>query len=117
MNHLWSETVNEQKQVEKWNRAGSPNPVRQSAIKGPAKSGEKKDAGCRSYESASGLCAVMAMAKLRSCAGEASLYCLRYFPPTGTAKYAVNTPVIGSTALPVISPLSFMSFASARTAE
>ena len=36
---------------------------------------------------------------------------------TGTAKYAVNTPVIGSTALPVISPLLFMSFASARTAE
>jgi len=56
-------------------------------------------------------------AKLCSCAGKSDLFCLRYFPPTGTAKYAVNTPVAGSTALPVISPLSFMSFASARTAE
>jgi hypothetical protein len=35
----------------------------------------------------------------------------------GTAKYAVNTPVNGSTALPVISPLLFMSFALARKAE
>jgi len=33
---------------------------------------------------------------------------------TGTAKYAVNTPVVGSTALPVISPLLFMSLALSR---
>lgn len=36
---------------------------------------------------------------------------------TGTAKYAVNTPVIGSAALPVISPLLFMSLALVSTAE
>src|SRR6266513_2782574 len=79
---------------------------------------EKKNAGCRSYESASGLCAF-----LRT--GESAFVCRErgaYFsfvsvPPTGTAKYAVNTPVIRSTALPVISPLLFMSLALASTAE
>ena len=40
-----------------------------------------------------------------------------FYRETGTAKYAVNTPVIGSAALPVISPLLFMSFALVRTAE
>jgi hypothetical protein len=38
-------------------------------------------------------------------------------PPTGAAKYAVKTPVVGSTALPVICPALFMSFALARIAE
>src|SRR5438132_3339481 len=46
-------------------------------------------------------------AKLRSCARKAVPAC-PYCPVAGTAKYAVNTPVIGSTALPVISPLLFM---------
>jgi hypothetical protein len=36
-------------------------------------------------------------------------------PPTGAAKYGVLTPA--SIALPVISPLSFMSFAVSRRAE
>jgi hypothetical protein len=35
----------------------------------------------------------------------------------GTAKYAINAPVLGSIALPVISPLLFMSFALARKPE
>ena len=38
-------------------------------------------------------------------------------PPTGAAKYAVKTSVVGSTALPVICPALFMSFALARIAE
>ena len=42
--------------------------------------------------------------------------CFPYCPPTGTAKYAINEPVAGSIALPVISPLLFMSFALARKA-
>jgi hypothetical protein len=42
------------------------------------------------------------------------LSCL-FYCETGTAKYAVNTPVNGSVALPVISPLLFISLASART--
>ena len=56
-------------------------------------------------------------AKLRSRAEKAALFSFRYCPPIGTAKYAINAPVVGSIALPVISPLSFMSFASARKAE
>ena len=42
---------------------------------------------------------------------------LPYYFPAGTAKYAINAPVVGSIALPVISPLLFMSLASARTPE
>src|SRR5690349_4053674 len=36
---------------------------------------------------------------------------------TGTAKYAVNAPVFGSAALPVISPLLLMSRATASILE
>jgi len=55
-------------------------------------------------------------AKLRSCAVKAAL--LPYCPVAGTAKYAVLAPVTGSViALPVISPLSFMSLAVSRMAE
>jgi hypothetical protein len=43
MNHYWSETVNEQKQVEKLrDRVGSPNRIPQIGAKDPAKSEEKK---------------------------------------------------------------------------
>ena len=54
-------------------------------------------------------------AKLRSFADNAALIFLCQFPPTGTAKYGVLTPA--SIALPVISPLSLMSFAVSRRAE
>src|SRR4029453_14611224 len=63
--------------------------------------GIKQNAGCRSSESTSGT------------------QCLSrpvYFE-TGTAKNSINAPVVGSIALPVISPLLFMSFASARKPE
>ena len=74
------------------------------------------DAGWRSDDRHPGF--VRFSAKLRSRAMENGPVSLRYFPLTGTAKYAVLAPVFGSViALPVISPLSFMSFASARTAE
>src|SRR4029450_8975837 len=55
-------------------------------------------------------------AKLRSCAkNSGSDSPFRYCPLTGTAKYAVLAPVTGSIiALPVISPLSFMSLAVSR---
>ena len=50
-------------------------------------------------------------------AQSAPYFLLFCYGERGTAKYAVNTPVIGSTALPVISPLLFMSFALASNAE
>jgi hypothetical protein len=55
-------------------------------------------------------------AKLRSCAKKGGAVSPRYFPVTGTAKYAVLTP-FASIARPVISPLSFMSLALRRWAE
>jgi hypothetical protein len=60
--------------------------------------GIKQNAGCRSSESTS---------------GTRCFPCL-FYCETGTAKYAVNTPVVGSKALPVISPLLFMSLALSR---
>src|ERR1700756_4832429 len=74
--------------------------------------GRKENAGCRSYESASGFCALRTFARFGS-----GPVLLPYCPPAGTAKYAINAPVAGSIALPVISPLLFMSFAFARKAE
>jgi len=71
------------------------------------------DAGWRSDDRHPGF--VRFSAKLRSRAMESGPVSLRYFPLTGTAKYAVLAPVFGSViALPVISPLSFMSFAVSR---
>jgi hypothetical protein len=73
------------------------------------------DTGWRSDDRHPGF--VRFSAKLGSRAMENGPVSLRYFPLTGIAKYAVNTPVIGSTALPVISPVLFMSFALASIAE
>jgi hypothetical protein len=57
-------------------------------------------------------------AKLRSRAMESGPVSLRYRLARGTAKYASLAPVAGSIiALPVISPLSFMSLAVSRMAE
>jgi hypothetical protein len=65
---------NEQKQVEKLRVKGdSPNPARAIGVKGSANSGEKKNAGCRSYESASGLCALIRT-------GEAAFVCFEGGP-------------------------------------
>ena len=61
---------------------------------------EKQNAGCRSSKSTSGTRCFSSLP-----------YC-----ETGTVKYAVNTPVIGSIALPVICPALFMSLALARVA-
>jgi hypothetical protein len=77
---------------------------------------EKKTAGCRVYELASGSLCVCRDGEAAFVRCESGPILCRQFPPTGTAKYAVNTFVIGSTALPVISPLLFMSFALASTA-
>jgi len=50
--------------------------------------------------------------------GKAALLFFRYRLARGTAKYASLAPVTGSViALPVISPLSFMSLAVSRMAE
>src|SRR4026208_77099 len=69
---------------------------------------QKQNAGCRSFDSSSGM----------NChdPGCISPQVLSVYLETGTAKYAVR-PIIGSIALPVISPLSFISFALARTPE
>ena len=56
------------------------------------------------------------MANLRSCAQNAALFPFVLYGERGTAKYAVKAPVSGLMALPVISPLLFMSFALARIA-
>ena len=77
----------------------------------------KTEAGWRSCCSPSGNRALLRTSKPAFVRFESSPVLLPYCPPTGTAKYAVNTPVIGSMALPVISPLLFMSFALVRTAE
>jgi hypothetical protein len=74
------------------------------------------DAGWRSDDRHPGF--VRFSAKLRSRAMESGPVSLRYRLARGTAKYASLAPVTGSViALPVISPLSFMSLAVSRMAE
>ena len=71
---------------------------------------QKQNAGCRSFDSSSGM----------NChdPGCISPQVLSVYLETGTAKYASLAPVTGSViALPVISPLSFMSLAVSRMAE
>jgi hypothetical protein len=70
--------------------------------------GEKRNAGCRCFTSTSGI---------NASDPRSALYLFSFYGETGTAKYAVNTPVAGSVALPVISPLLFMSFALVSFAE
>lgn len=56
------------------------------------------------------------MSDFKSTSGTRCFSCV-FYCEMGTAKYAINAPVFGSTALPVISPLLFMSFALARKLE
>ena len=77
---------------------------------------EKTSAGCRSYES--GIRPVCVSSNRQICVRVSRMRRVSFpcqFPPTGTAKYGVLTPA--SIALPVISPLSLMSFAVSRRAE
>jgi|SRR5262245_22401708 len=72
-----------------------------------SKSPQKQNAGCRSFDSSPGM----------TCHDPARIFLPQVFSvylETGTAKYAINAPVVASTPLPVISPLLLMSLALAR---
>jgi hypothetical protein len=69
---------------------------------------EKTNAECQSWDRASGIVRLFERANLRSWV-EIAPHIFYHCPQTGAAKYAVLTPA--SIVLPVISPLSFMSFA------
>ena len=100
-------------QFSRWDFSSKRSAVSQLATSASSAVLAKADAGWRSDDRHPGF--VRFSAKLRSRAMENGPVSLRYFPLTGTAKYAVLAPVFGSViALPVISPLSFMSFAVSR---
>ena len=102
------------------------NPLASSLFSQESNVSRSVTSGFRSFGKSRSRMAILLFAIRQSCASSNEQTCVRalrkqpcllpYCPPT-VAKYAVNTPVIGSMALPVISPLLFMSFALVRTAE